>query len=57
MLALGLLGLAEGTLAWIALGWAADLGWLDERPDWWPVTAIAIAIILIRAFDKSVFRR
>lgn len=55
--ALGLLGLTQGTLAWIALGWAAELGWLSSSPEWGPVSAIAVAVAYIRGFDWLVFRR
>lgn len=56
VVALGLLGLCEGTLAWVALRWAASLGWL-EAPDWSPVVGIALAVTYLRGFDRAVFRR
>ncbi len=54
---IALLGVVEGTLVWLALVWATRLGWLSETPDWWPVTAIVVALTFVRAFDRSVFRR
>ena len=56
VVALGLLGLCEGTLAWVALRWAASLGWV-ESPEWAPVVGIALAVTYLRGIDRAVFRR
>lgn len=55
--ALGLLAVCEGTLAWVALRWAASLGWLAETPGWSPVVGIAVAVTYLRGIDRAVFRR
>jgi hypothetical protein len=57
IVALGLLALCEGTLAWFALRWADTLGWLPESPGWAPVVGIAVAVTYLRAFDRAVFTR
>lgn len=55
--AVGLLSLCEGTLAWVALEHVEDIGWISTRVGWSPIVAITVSINLIRAFDRSVFRR
>jgi hypothetical protein len=57
VVALGLLGFCEGTLAWVALRWAHTLGWLAEPPGWAPVVGIALAVTYFRGFDRAVFNR
>lgn len=57
LISLALLGVVEGTLAWVALRWAADLGWLDQAPDWVPVVGMALAVTYLRGFDRAVFTR
>ncbi len=57
LVALGLLAVCEGTLAWVALRWVHTLGWLDEPPGWSPVVGIALAVTYLRGFDRAVFRR
>lgn len=55
--AVGLLSLCEGTLAWVALEHVEDIGWISTRVGWSPIVAITVSINLIRAFDRSIFRR
>lgn len=57
MAMLGMLGVFEGTLAWIALRWAADLGWLATPPEWLPVVGLALAVTFLRGIDRAVFTR
>lgn len=55
-----MLGLAEGTLAWIALESLEDIGVIDQRVAWWPVVVIAVALNMIRFLDygfRSAIKR
>jgi hypothetical protein len=56
VVALTLLAVCEGTFAWIALRWAAELGWM-QAPGWLPLVGIALAVTFLRGIDRAVFTR
>ena len=57
LVAVWLVSIVQGTLAWIVLEYIEDIGWLDERVPWWPCVAIIAALNMIRFFDRVAFRR
>lgn len=57
VVALGLLGWVEGALVWIALRWAADLGWLPQSPGFLQVVGLTLAVTYLRGIDRAVFRK
>lgn len=52
-----LLGITEGTLLWVIFESLEDLGAIDVRLPWHPFIVIALAVNLIRVFDRSAFGR
>jgi hypothetical protein len=57
LVAVWLVSLVQGTLAWVMLEYIEDIGWLDDRVPWWPCVAIVAAVNMIRFFDRVAFRR
>lgn len=57
LVAVWLVSLLQGTLAWVVLEYVEDIGWIDSRVPWWPCVAIAAAVNMIRFFDRVAFRR
>lgn len=56
-IAIALLGVCQGALAWAALSWVARIGWISEAPPILPLLGIGVCVAFARAFDKAVFRR
>jgi hypothetical protein len=52
-----LLSLTQGTLAWLIFESLEDFGFVDQRLPWNPFVIIALAVNLIRVFDRAAFGR